>query len=174
MAKQRTIAKPVSFSGRGLHSGNDSTVTFKPAPAGGLAVLCTQHLPYSFGFAIHHLIMIYFPGIMVETYRQLKEYLGAPLAEWTVDFRVHATQRMFSRNIQDKDVGRLLDSGQVIEEYREDFPLPSILVSGLSTDKSPLHAVIGVDLSLMQLHIITVYKPDPKKRSKDHTRRITT
>jgi len=33
MAKQRTIARPVSFSGRGLHSGNESTVTFRPAPA---------------------------------------------------------------------------------------------------------------------------------------------
>ncbi len=32
MNKQHTIAEPVSFSGRGLHSGNDSTVTFKPAP----------------------------------------------------------------------------------------------------------------------------------------------
>ncbi len=33
MEKQRTIAKTVSFSGTGLHTGNPSTVTFHPAPA---------------------------------------------------------------------------------------------------------------------------------------------
>lgn len=33
MEKQRTIAKTVSFSGIGLHTGNPSTITFKPAPA---------------------------------------------------------------------------------------------------------------------------------------------
>lgn len=32
MEKQRTINKPVSFSGTGLHTGNPSTITFHPAP----------------------------------------------------------------------------------------------------------------------------------------------
>ncbi|MDP3442443.1 MAG: UDP-3-O-acyl-N-acetylglucosamine deacetylase, partial [Ignavibacteria bacterium] len=30
---QRTIAKPVSLSGTGLHTGTKCTMTFKPAPA---------------------------------------------------------------------------------------------------------------------------------------------
>ncbi len=34
MEKQRTIKETVSFSGIGLHTGNPSTITFKPAPAG--------------------------------------------------------------------------------------------------------------------------------------------
>ncbi|MFP4368987.1 MAG: bifunctional UDP-3-O-[3-hydroxymyristoyl] N-acetylglucosamine deacetylase/3-hydroxyacyl-ACP dehydratase [Candidatus Kapaibacterium sp.] len=34
MEKQTTINKPVSFSGIGLHTGNPSTITFRPAPAG--------------------------------------------------------------------------------------------------------------------------------------------
>lgn len=33
MEKQRTIARAVSFSGIGLHTGNPSTITFNPAPA---------------------------------------------------------------------------------------------------------------------------------------------
>jgi UDP-3-O-[3-hydroxymyristoyl] N-acetylglucosamine deacetylase/3-hydroxyacyl-[acyl-carrier-protein] dehydratase len=33
MEKQRTIARTVSFSGTGLHTGNPSTITFHPAPA---------------------------------------------------------------------------------------------------------------------------------------------
>ena len=32
LEKQRTILKPVSLSGVGLHTGNRSTMTFKPAP----------------------------------------------------------------------------------------------------------------------------------------------
>jgi UDP-3-O-[3-hydroxymyristoyl] N-acetylglucosamine deacetylase/3-hydroxyacyl-[acyl-carrier-protein] dehydratase len=32
MSKQKTISKPVSFSGIGLHTGSLTTVTFKPAP----------------------------------------------------------------------------------------------------------------------------------------------
>ena len=32
MARQKTIAKEVSYSGVGLHTGNKTTITFKPAP----------------------------------------------------------------------------------------------------------------------------------------------
>ena len=32
MSKQLTIAEPISFSGIGLHTGNLTTLTFKPAP----------------------------------------------------------------------------------------------------------------------------------------------
>lgn len=31
LKNQRTIAKPISFSGKGLHTGNKTTITFKPA-----------------------------------------------------------------------------------------------------------------------------------------------
>ena len=31
MAKQQTISKPVSLKGVGIHTGNEVTLTFKPA-----------------------------------------------------------------------------------------------------------------------------------------------
>ena len=31
--KQRTLAREISLSGKGLHTGNSVTITFKPAPA---------------------------------------------------------------------------------------------------------------------------------------------
>ena len=77
---------------------------------------------------------------MVETYRQFSEYLEYPLSLWTIDYRVHATRRMFQRRIQDEDVKQLLETGEIIEEYQDDFPLQSVLVNGLSADKKPLHA----------------------------------
>ena len=106
------------------------------------------------------------------TYRKFPEYLGSPLTKWTINYRVHATRRMFKRKISNQDVNLLLNSGEVIEEYREDFPLPSFLVNGLSTDENPLHAVIGIDHDMMQLHVITVYRPDHQKWSRGYTRRI--
>jgi UDP-3-O-[3-hydroxymyristoyl] N-acetylglucosamine deacetylase/3-hydroxyacyl-[acyl-carrier-protein] dehydratase len=44
---QRTINKPASFSGIGLHTGNQTTVTFKPAPAGHGIIFVRIDLPDS-------------------------------------------------------------------------------------------------------------------------------
>jgi len=109
---------------------------------------------------------------MKKAYRKFLEYLKSPLTAWTINYRVHATHRMFKRKISNQDVNLLLNAGEVIEEYREDFPLPSFLVNGLSTDGNPLHAVIGIDHDMMQLHVITVYRPDKQKWAKGYTRRI--
>ncbi len=45
--KQRTLAKEVSLKGKGLHSGIDVTVTFKPAPANHGYKFCRIDLPGS-------------------------------------------------------------------------------------------------------------------------------
>ena len=43
--KQRTLAKDVTLSGKGLHTGIDVTVTFKPAPANHGYKFCRTDLP---------------------------------------------------------------------------------------------------------------------------------
>jgi len=43
--KQRTIAREVSLSGKGLHTGVDVTITFKPAPANHGYKFCRSDLP---------------------------------------------------------------------------------------------------------------------------------
>jgi len=45
MAKQKTIAKEAAFSGIGLHTGNLTTVTFKPAPPNAGVVFYRVDLP---------------------------------------------------------------------------------------------------------------------------------
>ncbi|MRR20082.1 bifunctional UDP-3-O-[3-hydroxymyristoyl] N-acetylglucosamine deacetylase/3-hydroxyacyl-ACP dehydratase [bacterium] len=45
--KQRTLAKEVSLKGKGLHSGIDVSVTFKPAPANHGYKFCRTDLPGS-------------------------------------------------------------------------------------------------------------------------------
>ncbi len=44
---QRTIKKPASFSGVGLHTGHQTTITFKPAPLGHGIVFVRTDLPGS-------------------------------------------------------------------------------------------------------------------------------
>jgi UDP-3-O-[3-hydroxymyristoyl] N-acetylglucosamine deacetylase/3-hydroxyacyl-[acyl-carrier-protein] dehydratase len=45
MPKQKTINKDVSYSGVGLHTGNETTITFKPAPPDTGAVFIRTDLP---------------------------------------------------------------------------------------------------------------------------------
>ncbi|MBI4832734.1 MAG: UDP-3-O-acyl-N-acetylglucosamine deacetylase, partial [Candidatus Lindowbacteria bacterium] len=45
MAKQKTIKKPASFFGVGLHTGNETTITFKPAPTDSGVVFVRADLP---------------------------------------------------------------------------------------------------------------------------------
>ena len=43
--KQRTLAKEVSLKGKGLHTGVNVTITFKPAPANHGYKFCRTDLP---------------------------------------------------------------------------------------------------------------------------------
>ncbi len=43
--KQRTLAKEVSLTGKGLHTGLTVTITFKPAPANHGYKFCRTDLP---------------------------------------------------------------------------------------------------------------------------------
>ena len=43
--KQRTLAKEISLTGKGLHTGNNVTITFKPAPVNHGYKFCRVDLP---------------------------------------------------------------------------------------------------------------------------------
>ena len=43
--KQRTLAKEISLNGKGLHTGINVTITFKPAPANHGYKFCRVDLP---------------------------------------------------------------------------------------------------------------------------------
>ena len=47
MAKQQTISKPVSLKGVGIHTGNEVTLTFKPADEDFGYAFCRTDLPGS-------------------------------------------------------------------------------------------------------------------------------
>jgi hypothetical protein len=87
-------------------------------------------------------------------------------------FRIHALRQMFQRIITDSDIRELLGSGIVIEEYPDDIPYPSSLVSG-SVNGRPLHGVMAYNNVDREAIVITAYEPDPDSWSDNFTRRIS-
>jgi len=88
-----------------------------------------------------------------------------------VVFTGHAVQRMFERRIQKGQIRDLLQSGEVIADYPNDFPFPSSLLLAFLGDR-PIHMVVAFDDLTRTCHIVTVYEPDPSHWSDDfRTRR---
>lgn len=85
-------------------------------------------------------------------------------------WRKHALQRMLERGIKRDEVKRVLRAGEIIETYEKDRPLPSALLC--FTDEPPLHVVAGLDSNRLEIHIITVYTPDPEHFEPDSKTRI--
>ena len=94
------------------------------------------------------------------------------LAHYDIEYRVHATRRMFERGIHEDDVELTLTRGTIIEKYEEDFPLPSLLLNGPARDGRPIHVVVAVNDLERKLVIITAYVPDLLKWCEGFSRRI--
>ena len=74
-------------------------------------------------------------------------------------FRVHAIQRMFERRVTQENVNRVLQSGELIEDYADEMPHPGGLMLG-KHGRRPLHVVMAENSRDSELVVITVYEPD--------------
>lgn len=85
-------------------------------------------------------------------------------------YRVHAIERMFQRDISDKDVETCIQMGNIIESYTDDKPYPSFLVLYF-VDTNPLHVVYANNNDT--IIVITTYIPNKEKWNNDFkTRRV--
>ena len=98
---------------------------------------------------------------------------GSPM-DYAIEYRIHATRRMFRRHITAGEVVFILAHGQVIERYDEDYPLPSALLNGLTLANRPLHVVVGINTNEQKLVVITTYEPDPLQWVDNFSRRRRT
>jgi hypothetical protein len=108
----------------------------------------------------------------MEILQRFGEWLGYSLEDFDIQYRIHATQRMFHRNIHEEEIMSILMNGFIIENYEKDFPFSSVLVSGTTASHRPLHVVIAVDKKLKRFYIITTYEPNPQKWTANFTKRI--
>ncbi|MCM1328653.1 MAG: DUF4258 domain-containing protein [Ruminococcus sp.] len=83
----------------------------------------------------------------------------------------HVFLQIKIRGIRIPDILTAIGNGEIIEQYPNDFPYPSCLVFGYTSDKAPIHIVCGVGGG--KLWIITAYFPDPNRWEKDlKTRKV--
>jgi len=98
--------------------------------------------------------------------------INGNLSDFIIEYRIHASQRMFRRDIYEDDVESVLKNGEIIEQYDEDLPLPSVLINGWTEARRPLHVVAAINHSEKIIVIITAYEPDILRWTADFTGRI--
>jgi hypothetical protein len=81
----------------------------------------------------------------------------------------HARVRMFERNVSTDDLITIISTGEIIEEYPEDEPCPSVLIMGC-VDAVAYHTVIAICTD--HIRVITVYIPEEDKWFEYRKRRI--
>ena len=92
---------------------------------------------------------------------KIKQLIKERKIRWTN----HVMIRLFQRNITQSDIEYALLNGEIIEEYKNDYPYPSCLVFGINTKNEVLHIVCGANE--LELWIITAYYPDNIEWKKD-------
>ena len=91
---------------------------------------------------------------------RIKELSTASQIRWSA----HVAQRMMERSISRSDVISAIHTGEIIEDYPEDFTLPSCLILGI-VNENPIHVVVAQDKE--EIVIISVYRPDLDKFEPD-------
>jgi hypothetical protein len=86
-----------------------------------------------------------------------REKLELPIHRWNIQYRTHATRRMFHRKIRENDILQCLEKGVIIAEYPGDFPFPSYLINGRIFQKSPLHVVASINREENYLYYYRLY-----------------
>ena len=83
----------------------------------------------------------------------------------SVKWSTHCLERIQERDISRDDVRSCVFQGEIIEDYPNDYPYPSCLIFGYTTQGRVLHIVIGADETTA--YIITAYYPGADKFGAD-------
>jgi len=73
----------------------------------------------------------------------------------------HAAERFRQRGIKAKDIRNAVQTGEIIEQYPDDYPYPSCLLLGMSVKLQPVHVVMSDEGNVSR--IITAYFPNTEK-----------
>ena len=83
----------------------------------------------------------------------------------TIVISEHAKNRCRERGIKQRDIRNCVITGEIIEQYPDDFPFPSCLIFGYTMDNRVIHVVISSEGSCGR--IITAYIPNTEKFESD-------
>ena len=122
----------------------------------------------SFGLPINKKIKDFYTGMKTKLkilHEMNLEIYQKLCAESKILWTQHCLQRMQERDISRADVKNGIATGEIIEDYPDDFPNPSCLIFGYNVNGRILHIVAGCDN--INIYIITAYYPDTKKFEDD-------
>ena len=91
----------------------------------------------------------------------LREYFSND----TIVISEHGQNRCRERGIKQKDIRNCIMTGEIIEQYPDDFPFPSCLVYGYDLSNRVIHVVISSEGESGR--IITAYIPNTEKFQDD-------
>ena len=77
----------------------------------------------------------------------------------------HILKRLMQRGIFQVSVVQAIRSGEIIEQYPDDYPYPSCLLLGTTEAGEALHIVCGIGEG--KVWLITAYHPDPDEWESD-------
>lgn len=80
------------------------------------------------------------------------------VSEGRMLWKKRALERMLERGISRQQVKQAVAQGEVVEQYPDDYPIPSLLMAVMKPE--PLHVVLAWDEHRSQCHIITAYRPN--------------
>jgi len=86
-------------------------------------------------------------------------------------FTGHAIRKMFQRKRTKDDVRKVINHGEVISDYPDDKPFPSMLTLGF-VEKRPVHVVLAYDNINETGYVVTTYVPDAKLWTENFKRRV--
>lgn len=75
----------------------------------------------------------------------------------------HADEEMSADQFTLDAVVHATTTGEIIEEYPTDHPLPSCLVLGFTEEGAAVHTVWAYNESTGRAVLVTVYRPDPER-----------
>jgi len=75
----------------------------------------------------------------------------------------HADEEMALDKLSLNSVLRATTTGDIIEDYPTDQPLPSCLVMGFTKEGEPIHSVWAYNQDTGRAVLVTVYRPDPDR-----------
>lgn len=86
-------------------------------------------------------------------------------ADDSIRWTGHVLKRLLQRGVSQSDVIHAILSGEIIEQYPDDYPFPSCLLMGDTAAGGPLHVVCGQGNN--EIWMITAYYPDPDEWEAD-------
>ena len=93
------------------------------------------------------------------------EKLRSYFEDDTVFVTEHAAERFRQRGIRISDIRNVVNSGEIIEQYPDDFPFPSCLILGNDRHGNSIHICMSDEGTASR--IITAYYPDLNKWNDD-------